>query len=94
MENNELKESVKNIMEEIVEIAEFEGINLSKTIIEDSLEKGNNFPYETTTSYHKDLMNGKNNEGDIFGGTIIRLAKQYSVKTPVTEKLYSKIKNK
>jgi 2-dehydropantoate 2-reductase len=94
MENNELKESVKNIMEEIVEIAEFEGINLSKTIIEDSLEKGNNFPYETTTSYHKDLMNGKNNEGDIFGGTIIRLGKKYGVKTPVTEKLYFKIKNK
>lgn len=68
MENNELKDSVKIIMKEIVDIAEFEGVNLRKTIIEDSLEKGNNFPYETTTSYHKDVMNGKNNEGDLFGG--------------------------
>jgi 2-dehydropantoate 2-reductase len=94
MENNELKDSVKNIMEEIVEIAEFEGVNLRETIVQDSLEKGNNFPYETTTSYHKDIMNGKKNEGDLFGGTIIRLANKYSVETPVTEKLYSKIKNK
>ncbi|MDO9045194.1 MAG: 2-dehydropantoate 2-reductase [Methanobacteriaceae archaeon] len=94
MENNELKDYVKIIMEEIVTIAEFEGVNLRKTIIEDSLEKGNNFPYETTTSYHKDLMKGKNNEGDLFGGTIIRLAGKYDVKTPFTEKLYSKIKNK
>ncbi|PKL67883.1 MAG: 2-dehydropantoate 2-reductase [Methanobacteriales archaeon HGW-Methanobacteriales-1] len=93
MENNELKASVKIIMKEIVAIAEFEGVNLRKTIIADSLEKGNNFPYETTTSYHKDIMKGKNNEGDLFGGTIIRLAKQYGVKTPVTEKLYSKIQN-
>ncbi len=95
MENQELKDSIKSIMEEIVALAELEGVKLRKTIVEDSLKKGNNFPYETTTSYHKDVETiGKNNEGDLFGGTIIRLGKQYGVKTPVTEKMYSIIQNK
>jgi 2-dehydropantoate 2-reductase len=94
MENHELKDSVKFIMEEIVALAELEGVKLDKTIIEESLEKGDNFPYETTTSYHKDVeMSGKD-EGDLFGGTIIRLSKEKGLKTPITEKLYSKIQNK
>ena len=69
-------------------------LNCDKTIIEDSLEKGNNFPYETTTSYHKDVKMSGKDEGDLFGGTIIRLGKAKGLKTPVTEKLYSKIQNK
>lgn len=92
MENQELKDSVKSVMEEIVALAELEGVKLRKTIIEESLKKGNNFPHETTTSYHKDVINGEKNEGDLFGGAIIRLGKQYGVKTPVTEKMYFKIK--
>jgi 2-dehydropantoate 2-reductase len=95
MENDNLKVQVQSIMGEIVALAEFEGVTLRKTIVEDSLEKGNNFPYETTTSYHKDVeIKGKKNEGDLFGGTIIRLGQKYGVKTPVTGKLYSKIQNK
>jgi 2-dehydropantoate 2-reductase len=95
MENQELKDYIKGIMEEIVFLAELEGVKLKKTIVEESLKKGNNFPYETTTSYHKDVETiGKKNEGDLFGGTIIRLGKQYGVKTPFTRKMYSIIQNK
>lgn len=94
MANKELKDQTKGIMEEIVKIAEFEGVKLRKTIIEESLEKGYNFPFETTTSYYKDIQNGKKNEGDLFGGTIIQLGKKYNTSTPLTEKLNSIIQGK
>ncbi|MCZ3366732.1 MULTISPECIES: ketopantoate reductase family protein [Methanobacterium] len=94
MANSKLREQVQKIMEEIVSIAVFEGVKLKETIIEESLEKANNFPYETTTSYHKDIEKGKKNEGDLFGGTIIRLGKKYNIPTPVTEKLDAIIQNK
>jgi 2-dehydropantoate 2-reductase len=89
MADSKFKNQVQQIMEEIVKIAEFEGIKLRETIIEESLLKGNNFPFDTTTSYYKDVKNGKKNEGDLFGGTIIRLGKRYNILTPVTEKLDS-----
>lgn len=94
MENKELKDYVKSVMVEIVALAELEGVKLRKTVIEESLKKGNNFPYETTTSYHKDVKMNSKNEGDLFGGAIIRLGKQYEFKTPVTEEMYSKIEIK
>lgn len=94
MDDRELKETTRKIMEEIISIAAFEGVKLKESIIEESLEKANNFPHETTTSYHKDIIHGKKNEGDLFGGAIIRLGQKYNVPTPVTKKLDSIIGNK
>lgn len=94
MADPELKGQVQKIMEEIVSIAAIEGVKLRETIVEESLEKANNFPYDTTTSYHKDIEKGKKNEGDLFGKTIIKLGKKYGVPTPVTEKMDSIIQNK
>lgn len=94
MADKELKNQTQGIMEEIVKIAEFEGVKLRETIIEESIEKGNNFPFDTTTSYYKDVQKGKKNEGDLFGRTIIQLGKKYNIPTPVTEKLDSIIQDK
>ncbi|MCK9152102.1 ketopantoate reductase family protein [Methanobacterium alcaliphilum] len=95
MENSELKDLVRDVMREILTLAELEGVKLHNNIITESLEKGNNFPYDTTTSYHKDVqLKGSKNEGDLFGGTVIRLSAQYGIKSPLSEKLYSIIQDR
>jgi ketopantoate reductase len=33
----------------------------------------------------------KKNEGDLFGGTIIRLGKKHNIPTPTVERFYQKI---
>ena len=88
----EAKEMARKVMEEIAAVAKKKGVTLADSIVADSLETGNNFPPETKTSYQRDIeAKSKQNEGDLFGGTIIRLGKDLGVPTPVTESLYSKI---
>jgi 2-dehydropantoate 2-reductase len=86
------KEMTHKVMEEIAAVAKKKGVKLADTIVADSLQTGNNFPPETKTSFQRDIeAKSKRNEGDLFGGTIIRLGKELGVPTPVTEFLYSKI---
>jgi 2-dehydropantoate 2-reductase len=87
-----LKELVQKVMEEIAGVAKKKGVTLADSIVTDSLQTGSNFPPETTTSFQRDVAaKGKRHEGDLFGGTIIRLGKELGVPTPVTESIYSKI---
>lgn len=90
----EAKEMTQNVMEEIAAVAKKKGVKLADSIVADSLQTGNNFPPETKTSFQRDIeAKSKRNEGDLFGGTIIRLGKELGVPTPVTESLYSKIED-
>jgi len=92
MENPKLTTMAGNIMQEIHLIAKKKNISLPSNIVEVSLQKAQNFPYETKTSYQRDLeQQGKPNEGDLFGSTIIRLGKEFGIPTPFTELMYNKI---
>ena len=88
----EAKEMTQKVMEEIAAVAKKKGVKLADSIVADSLQTGNNFPPETKTSFQRDIeAKSKRNEGDLFGGTIIRLGKELGVPTPVTESIYSKL---
>lgn len=90
MENPQFKNMTKGIMEEIVSISRASGIELRDTIVEESLNKANSFAYDTKTSYQRDVEQKKaKNEGELFGGTIIRLGEKYSIDTPFTKKVYN-----
>jgi len=92
LSDHELKELVRKVMEEIAAVAKKKGVTLADTIVADSLQTGNNFPPETKTSFQRDIeAKSKRNEGDLFGGTIIRLGKELGVPTPITESIYSKL---
>jgi 2-dehydropantoate 2-reductase len=86
---------VENIMSEIAAIAKKKGVSLPQGVIESSIGKANGFPFETKTSYQRDVeAKGRLNEGDLFGGTIIRMGKELGVPTPVTKLIYSQIERK
>ncbi len=94
LEKEQLRELVHSIGDEIVEIATKKGIKLPQTVVEDAIKKAYSFPPDTKTSYQRDMeIPGKPNEGDLFGGTIIRMGKELGVATPITEKLYTKLNN-
>jgi 2-dehydropantoate 2-reductase len=93
--DNRLQGLVEKIMDEIVAIAEKKGISLPAGIVETSIGKAKNFPFETKTSYQRDVeTKGKRNEGDLFGGTIIRMGKKLGVPTPITESIYREIERR
>jgi 2-dehydropantoate 2-reductase len=58
-------------------------------------EKTKSFPFEARTSYQRDIESKKGkNEGELFGGTIIRLGERLGVPTPRTIELYKMVNEK
>jgi 2-dehydropantoate 2-reductase len=73
-----------------VELAKAKGIPVKDSLVETYLGNAQFYPYETKTSYQRDIESGKGkDEGDLIGGTIIRLGKEYGVSTKETEKIYN-----
>ncbi|MHA1379743.1 MAG: ketopantoate reductase family protein [Candidatus Helarchaeota archaeon] len=86
-------ELIRKIMNEIVLIAEKKKISLPDNVIEKIIELCKDYP-EIKTSYQRDVEKGRKNEGDLFGGTIIRMGKKLGVPTPVTQKIFEEIQKR
>jgi 2-dehydropantoate 2-reductase len=94
-EDAELSLITKAIMLEIEQIARKRGVALSTDIVEKSLAKGAQFPYETKTSFQRDVESkGKINEGDLFAGTVIRYGKELGIAVTNTENVYQKLNDR
>jgi len=95
MKSKSLSHYVLSVMDEIVQLAKKMGVILPETIITDSYRKGNDFPYGTKTSFQRDFESlDKPDERDLFGGTILRLGRQYHVDTPATKELMNLLHQK
>lgn len=81
----ELLRDTENIMREIVMTARARGVRISEGMIQSSLAKAHRFPFETRTSFQRDIEAGRKDEGDLFGMTIIRIARECGLEVPATE---------
>ena len=91
--NDEAKQDFCAIMAEIRKIAEKKNIFLPETAEADSLKIAEKIDKNAKTSFQLDVENKKpKTEIDAFGYEIIRMGKELSVETPVTEKILLKIK--
>ncbi|MBP6940822.1 MAG: 2-dehydropantoate 2-reductase [Syntrophorhabdaceae bacterium] len=89
MESAALSDHVLSVMNEVIQLAGKAGVILPETIVSDSYQRGGNFPYETKTSFQRDVESSdKPDERDLFGGTILRLGKRLEVDTPSTKELW------
>ncbi len=87
--DDKLKHMTENIMEEVVLVGKTKNIDFKQDVVEKTLQKAQNFPYETKTSFQRDYEKGNTrNEGDIFGGTLICLAKEYNTSIPTITEVY------
>jgi 2-dehydropantoate 2-reductase len=90
----DLKEITRKVMLEIYHIGIAKGVVFHNNIIEDSINRARIYPYDMKTSYQIDIENNeKQNEGDLYAGTILRLSAETRIPTPVTEELYNKVKS-
>ncbi|MBN1181426.1 MAG: 2-dehydropantoate 2-reductase [Bacteroidales bacterium] len=89
LEDPELGKLTREIMFEIETIAKKLNIALPLDIVGSSFVKAGQFPYEAKTSFQRDVeAKGKINEGDLFGGTIMRFGERLGIPTPQTRKVY------
>ncbi len=83
---------VKNIMQEIELIAKALKIKLPADIVDTSFSKANQFPFETKTSFQRDVeAKGRQSEWDLFGGTVIRYAERFDIPVNSTKKTLDKL---
>ena len=87
--DDKLKSMTGNIMKEVVLIGKAKNIDFEQDIVEKTIQKVQSFPYETKTSFQRDYEKGNTrHEGDIFGGTLIRLAKEHDISIPTITEVY------
>ncbi len=95
LDTPELSQITKAIMHEIEQIAKRINVLLDADIVEASFLKGKQFPYETKTSFQRDVESkGKINEIDLFGGTLIRYSKQYNIAIPNIKMVFDRFMKK
>lgn len=81
---------LRKMMKEIILIAEKKNIKFEDNIIDNIIEFCKDYPH-VKPSYARDVERKRNNEGDLFGGTIIRLGKEFGIPTPMTNLLYKNV---
>lgn len=92
LDNNEMSNQVKGIMQEIDTIAKAQGIQLTSDAVDESYNKAKQFPFDAKTSFQRDVeAKGKTNEVDLFGGAILRYGTRLAIPTPVTENVYNQL---
>ncbi|MCJ7656171.1 MAG: 2-dehydropantoate 2-reductase, partial [Candidatus Atribacteria bacterium] len=90
--DGKLKSMTENIMKEVVLIGKSKHIDFEQGIVEKTIQKAQSFPYETKTSFQRDYeKKNARHEGDIFGGTLIRLAKEYDISIPTITEVYGEL---
>jgi len=87
-----LEKMTEAIMQEVVLVGKAKKVDFNDDIVEKNMQIARNFPLETKTSFQRDFENkGAKNEGNIFGETLIRLAKECKVKIPITTEVYESL---
>ncbi len=80
------------IAKEVVLMGRTKNIDFKQDVVEKTLQKAKDFPYETKTSFQRDYEKGNTrNERDIFGGTLIRLAKENNSSIPTITDVYGEL---
>ncbi len=84
----EVRELMKMLMDEILELAWAEGVNLTEEDRDDIIEILVNFPPDKKMSMLQDYEAGRPIEIDEYAGEVVRLGKKHGIPTPANEILY------
>lgn len=92
MKNSIFRTFAKNIITEVTQIAEKEGVIGARNLEQDSLQALSMMTDSGKTSMLQDILAGRKTEVDIFGGEIIKLGHKHNILTPYNQVMYEMIK--
>ena len=84
----EVRALMKMLMDEILELAWAEGVNLTEQDRDEIIEMLVNFPPDKKMSMLQDYEAGRPIELDEYAGEVIRLGRKHGIPTPANEILY------
>jgi len=81
-ESPKFRKLLRDIMQEVVEIANACGVKNTQTIIDEAFESFDKMSPDGKTSMLQDIEAGRKTEVEMFAGTVIELGKKYNIQTP------------
>ncbi len=91
-QDEKLAALVRGIMQEMASIAKALGVPLPPDVVETSFMKAHQFPFETKTSFQRDVeTKGRQSEWDLLGGTVIRYGEKLGVPVNNTKMVLDKL---
>jgi len=94
LDNVEGKALLEALLEEVLLIANMQGIKFQENIREATIEKAYAFPSETKTSMQVDFEKGKKAELETFTGFIVKEGRKRDVAVPNHERVYAVLKKR
>jgi len=85
----EKKGMLAGLMREVEAVARAQGVQLSKSIVNDALSKAASFPPDTKSSMQLDVERGRKTEVDTMLGYVVRRGAELGVPTPLHEQAYA-----
>lgn len=85
------KATLVGMLEELILIANAEGAEIERSVIDHVIHQLEKLPYETTSSMHSDFKIGKMTEVHGLTGIVVKLGKKHGIATPAYEKVYGEL---
>ena len=89
METPQTRELFAQAMEEVTQLAVKQGIALAADIVQSTMSFVEGVEPSVTSSMQRDVAAGRPFELEAFSGTIVRLARQHGVQTPIHDTIYA-----
>jgi 2-dehydropantoate 2-reductase len=85
------KNTLITLLEELLLIANAEGADIDRTVIDKTIHQLEDLPFDTTSSMHSDFRVGKNTEVHTLTGIVVKLGEKHGIPTPTYNKVYAEL---
>lgn len=82
------KNTLVGLLEELWRVANAEGAEIKRSVIDSVIHQLEKLPFDTTASMHSDFQAGKNTEVHGLTGSVVELGKKHGIPTPIYDKVY------
>jgi 2-dehydropantoate 2-reductase len=92
MATEETRELLRQIMEEVREVARAIGVSVSSNYVDEMMDFAHRLEKDATASMFRDLAADRRLELEALHGTVVRLGKKNGIPTPVNRMVYATLK--
>jgi 2-dehydropantoate 2-reductase len=92
-EDEDTRELMKQVMEEVIAVGRSKGVKFNPTIVEDQFAKIDSYPPAMVASMCGDLKRGNRLELPWLSGAVAKMGREFGIPTPANQFVYAALKH-